>query len=496
MEHFDLVIVGSGAGLMVMEAALGKGLRCALIEKAKLGGTCLTKGCIPSKMLVYPADFIREAEKAGRIGVEVGRPAVNWEVVSGRMWEQINFHRTIEENLKRIPNLTIYRGTGAFTGPDSMTVSCEGTEERISGDRFLIAAGARTFVPHVEGLEEAGYVTSETFFGEKFPQRPWESLVIIGGGAISAEFAHIFSAFGTKVSVLVRSGGILNKEEPEIAEFVGRQFTKSGIDLLTNSSPVSVRAEGGKKYLTIENSVTGERSVVECQEIFVASGVRSNADTLALDKAGVETDKSGWIVTNSYLETSRSHIWALGDINGKYQFRHKANYEAQILSRNLFSGEDKQEARYDAVPWAVFTHPQVAHLGMTEQEVQKKGIPYQTAYNHFSEVVGGRAMGYQKRDEDDGFVKVIIGHNKGILGVHIVGPQAAVLLQPFVYLMNAGYQCAKAARAMTAREVEDLRILCPNLGTYAPINNSMVIHPSLNELTAWVFEKVKAAPSE
>lgn len=491
MKHFDLVIVGSGAGLMVMEAALEKGLRCALIEKAKLGGTCLTKGCIPSKMLVYPADFIREAERASRIGVSVGRPAIDWEVISHRMWAQIDFHKTIEKNLGQLPNLTLYKGTGAFTGPSSMTVLQEdGTEEEITGDKFLLAVGARTSVPPVEGLEEAGYVTSETFFGEKYPKKPWESLVIIGGGSISTEFAHIFSAFGTKVTILVRSGGILNKEEPEVAEFVSRQFTENGIEILTHSTPVSVRAEGGKKYVTVENTATKEQSVLECEEIFMASGTRSNADTLALDKAGVEMDKHGWIVTNGYLETSQPGIWALGDVNGKYQLRHKANFEAQILSQNLFSGESKQEVRYDAVPWAVFTHPQVAHLGLTEQEVQEKGIPYQTAYNHFSEVVGGRAMGYRKRDGDDGFVKVIIGYDKKLLGVHIVGPQAAVLLQPFVYLMNAGYQCQKVRRAMAAREVDDLRIMYPNLGTYAPINNSMVIHPSLNELTAWVFEKI------
>ena len=491
LEHFDLVIVGSGAGLMVMEVALEKGLRCALIEQAKMGGTCLTKGCIPSKMLVYPADFIRETERADRIGIAVGKPAIHWDVISDRMWKQINFHHTIEENLKSTPNLAVYKGSASFTGANTMMIAREGAADvEISGDKFVIAAGARTFVPPVEGLEEAGYITSETFFGEKFPQKPWKSLVIIGGGAIGTEFAHIFSAFGTKVTILARSNGFLNKEEPEVAAFVGRQFEENGIDVLTNSEAVSVRAEGGKTYVTVENSVTGKCSVVECEEILVASGIRSNADTLALERAGVETDEHGWIVTNAYLETSRAHIWALGDINGKYQLRHKANYEAQILSRNLFSGEEKQKVHYDAVPWAIFTHPQVAHLGMTEGEARSKGIPYQTAYNHFSEVVGGIAMGYRKKDEDDGFVKVILGHDKKILGVHIVGPQAAVLLQPFVYLMNAGYECQKTACTQSGQRADYLRLLCPHLGTYEPINDSMVIHPSLSELTAWVFEKV------
>ena len=492
MECFDLVIVGSGAGLMVMEAALNSGLRCAIVEKAKFGGTCLTKGCIPSKMLVYPADFIREADESERVGIRIPRPEIDWGVISKRMWEQIDFSKSIEASLQDIQNLTVYKGIGAFTGPNNMSISCEGrANETIYGEKFVIAAGAKTFIPPVEGLERAGYVTSETFFGDKFPKKLWKSLAIIGGGAISAEFAHIFSAFGTKVTIIARSE-ILNKEEKEVAKFVSRQFAKNGIDLLTNSTIMSVSATGGMKSITIENSITKSHTIVECDEIFVASGVRSNADELALENGGVAVDKHGWVVTNSYLETSNKNIWALGDINGKYQFRHKANYEAQILIHNLFSDGDKKEARYDTVPWAIFTHPQVAHVGMTEAEAQMKGLSYRTAVNHYSEVVGGRAMGYQDKDDDNGFVKVIISEDKTILGVHIVGPQAAILLQPFVYLMNVGYQCKKTKQTMNAKGLDTLRILCPNIDTYEPINDSMVIHPSLNELTAWVFEKLNA----
>jgi len=493
VKHFDIVIVGSGAGLMVMEAALSKGLRCAIVEKAKFGGTCLTKGCIPSKMLVYPADFIREAEESARVGIRTARPEIDWDAISKRMWEQIDFNKSIETSLQNIPNLTVYKGIGAFTGPNNMCISREDkADETIYGDKFVIAAGARTNIPPVEGLENAGYVTSETFFGDKFPKTLWKSLVILGGGAISAEFAHIFSAFGTKVTIIARSE-ILNKEEEEVAQFVGRQFTKNGISLLTNSTILSVSASGGEKYITIENSMTKSRTVVECEEIFVASGVRSNADALSLEKASVATDKHGWIVTNSYLETSNENVWALGDINGKYQFRHKANYEAQILIHNLFSSGDKKEVYYDTVPWAIFTHPQVAHVGLTEKEAKSKGISYRTAINHYSEVVGGRAMGYRDGDDDNGFVKIIISEDKKILGVHIAGPQAAILLQPFVYLMNVGYQCKKTKQALNTKELDALRILCPNIDTYEPINDSMVIHPSLNELTAWVFEKLNTA---
>ena len=490
MNHFDVVIVGSGAGLMVMEAALNKGLRCAIIEKAKFGGTCLTKGCIPSKMLVYPADFIREIQSAKRIGIKISEPEIDWKIISSRMWEQIDFNEKIEKSLNNIPNLTIYKGSGTFTGSKSMVVTCDGkADEIIYGDKFIIAAGARTQVPSVNGLESAGYVTSETFFGEKFPKKPWKSLAILGAGTIAAEFAHIFSAFGTKVTIIARSERILRKEEEEISEFVGKQFINSGVDLLTNSDIVSVSSDGERKYVTTENRITKEQTVVECEEIFVASGVQSNADSLSLEKAGVEVDKNGWIKTNSYLETTAENIWALGDINGKYQLRHKANYEAQILIQNLFSQDRKKEVSYNAVPWTIFTHPQVSRVGMTEKEVQEKGIPYKAAKNYYSEIVGGRAMGYKNGDQDNGFVKMIIGEDKKILGVHIVGPQASVLLQPFVFLINQGYQCKKSAQNCGDKEIEALRIICPNIGTYAPINDSMIIHPSLNELTAWVFEK-------
>jgi len=493
LKRFDVVIVGSGAGLMVTEGALNSGLSCAIVENGKFGGTCLTKGCIPSKVLVYPADFIREAEESGRVGLHTPRPEIDWDALSKRMWEQIGFSKVIENRLMNIPNLTVYKGNGVFSGPDSMVVSCEGkADETIYGDKFVIAAGARTFVPSVAGLESAGYVTSETFFGEKFPKKLWKSLAIIGGGAISAEFAHIFSAFGTKATIIARSE-ILNKEEREVAQFVGRQFAKNGIDVLTNSTILSVSAGEGKKTIAIENSITKSHTVVECEEIFVASGVRSNGDALSLDKAGVEVDKRGWIVTNPYLETSNEAVWALGDINGKYQFRHKANYEAQILVRNLFSDGDKRAARYDTVPWAIFTHPQVAHVGMTEQETKDKGLSYRTAVSHYSEVPGGRAMGYRKGDGDDGFVKIVVGEDAKILGVHIVGPQAAILLQPFVYLMNIGYQCRKTRQAIKAKGLAELRVMCPNLDTYEPINDSMVIHPSLNELAAWVFDKLNTA---
>jgi mycothione reductase len=344
-------------------------------------------------------------------------------------------------------------------------------DEVIEGDRFIIATGAKSQTPKVKGLEETGYITSENFFGEQYPEKPWESLAIIGSGAISLEFAHIFSAFGTKVTMIARSERILKKEDIDIAEFVEKQFRSNDIDILTESDIVSVTKEGALKVITIENRNTKEKKVIRCEEILVASGSRTTTDDLALDKAGVEMDKAGWITTNEYLETNQPNIWAIGDINGKYQFRHKANHEAQVLANNILGDKDKKKVNYYATPWAIFTHPQVGRVGDTEQELKDQGIPYLTAKNYYSEVVGGRAMGFKTGDEDNGFVKVLLGKDKRILGVHVVGPQAAALVQPFVYLMNME--------------------LKSDLSAYDIIDDSMIIHPSLSELTAWVLGKIE-----
>jgi len=486
MKKYDLVVIGSGSGLMVAEAALTSGKTCAIIEKAKFGGTCLTKGCIPSKMLVYPADLIREAERSDSVGIYFDKPRIDWEEISSRMWKQINYSKEIEKNLKQTENLQVYNGTAEFTGKKTLQIKlADGSfSEEIEGDIILIANGSRSSIPPIKDIEQTGYVIPETFFGNKFPSKPCDSLIIVGGGAIGAEFAHIFSAFGTKVTIVEMRTRLLSTEEEEISSFVEAGFKNNGITVLTNSKIIASGSGAHKKNLTLEDMTTGEHKVIEADEIFLASGVRSNADTLHLENTAVETDARGWIKTNDYLETTAKDIYAIGDINGKYQFRHKANYEAETLMHNLFGDGEKRKASYNAVPWAIFTWPQVAHVGMTEEEAKKAGGRYWVGRNYYSQVASGIAMGISEKSLDNGFVKLIVGEEKTILGVHIVGPHASILAQPFVYLMSIKYICER-------REFEKCRNLgCPQLGSYMPINDSMVIHPSLNELTAWVIGNI------
>ena len=491
MINYDYVIIGSGAGLMVLESALSSGFNCAIIENSKFGGTCLTKGCIPSKMLVYPADLIREAREGKKIGIDFAPPSIDWAKISSRMWAQIGHSEAIEKSLDGTDGLSVYKGTGEFTGENTMRVKYKdgSYSSEFSADNFIIAAGAHSYIPAIEGLEEVGYVISETFFGEKFPSKPWKSLIIVGGGPVGCEFANIFSAFGTKITLIQAGNRVLKSEDEEISAFVTSQFEHNEIDVITNVKIISAATSGNGKTLTIEDGA-GNRRVIEGEEIFISAGVRSNGDSLGLDKTGVEVDSRGWITTNEYLETSQQNIWALGDINGKYQFRHKANFEAGILIKNIFGYGEKKKVCYNTVPWAVFTAPQVAHVGLTEEEAKSAGLSYRVGKNFYSQIASGISMGFKNGESDDGFVKLIVGEDKKILGVHIVGPNAAVLLQPFVYLMNAGHICAKIESENSVK-LDELRVMCPPLGTYTPINDSMVIHPSFSELTAWALDNIK-----
>ena len=474
MKEFDLIVVGSGAGLLVLEAGLQAGWTCALVENGPIGGTCLNRGFIPSKILTTPADLLREVQAARRIGVSAPDASLDWELVSERMWAKIDKNADMEESLRAMPGLTLYRGTAEFSGIKRLIVrppDAGAPGEEIAGQRIVLATGARSLVPPIPGLEEAGYITTETFFGAKYPRRPWPTLAVIGGGIIAAEIAHVFSAAGTKVSIVEMLPRLLAAEEPEVSALVEHEFRRE-IELFLNKRAVAVRAANGVKTVVFEDVTTQEIGEAVADEVFVAVGRRSNSDLLKPEKGGIKTDRRGWIEVDAYLETSQPGVWAVGDALGGLQFRHKAN-----------AGD------YSVVPWAVFTHPQIGHVGMTEGEAVAKGHEILVGVNHYSSIAKGYAMGYLPGAPDDGFVKVVVDRNGKILGAHVVGPEAALLVQPFVYLMNAGFVCAPPHPSGGAIDKE--QTACSEAGTYFPIDRSMVIHPSLNELTGWAFSMLK-----
>ncbi|MBD3226879.1 MAG: dihydrolipoamide dehydrogenase [Candidatus Lokiarchaeota archaeon] len=492
METYDLIVIGAGVGLNIINGALRRGLKVAVIEKGKVGGTCLTRGCIPSKILVYPADVIREAQHANKVGLDIKIQNVDWNMIAKRMWSQIDHSKQMKQGLKHTPNLRFFDGTAEFIAEYTLKVKQNngGESKPFKGDKIVIASGARSLIPPIKGLEETGYITNESFFGDKFPKKPWKSLIIIGGGIIAAEFAHIFSAFGTDVTIIEMLPNLLNTEEPEISEFVEKEFKKH-MTVLTNKKAIATSKEKGVKVVTVEDTESGKTSKVKGEEIFVATGRKSNTDLLKVEKSGIEMDKRGWIKINDYLETNKKNIWCIGDANGKYQFRHKANYEAEILENNLWAEKDgKHLIDYSTTPWAIYTWPQVAHVGMTEQEALDGEFKIYTAINHYSEVAKGFAMGYEEGADDDGFVKLIINRDRTILGAHIVGQFATVLIQQFVYLMNAGYAC-KLEPEKAMDQIPKPERACPTAGSFIPIYRSQVIHPSINEVAAWALGNIK-----
>jgi mycothione reductase len=451
MREYDLIVIGTGAGLNVASRARAQDLRVAIVEDGPLGGTCLNRGCIPSKILVEPANAVRQAEDAKRIGVTAKIESMDFQIVKKRMWDLVLHDRGgMEKGVASDPGLDFYNVRGEFFGSKSLKVGAE----QITAPKIMIACGARTLVPTIKGLEEAGYLTSETVFNiQHIPKR----LAILGGGYKACEFAHFFTAFGTEVTIIGRNPVLLPREEPEISELVLKKMSEL-CSVHVNREEVEVKVSAEGKTLTHKDRATESISEVIVDDILAATGVRSNADLLKASQTGVQLDEKGFIVVNEYLETNVPGIWAFGDIIGRNMYRHTANYEADVAWYNAF-GKQKVKLLEHAVPHAVFAYPEVAGVGMTEAAIKKRGRRYFVGRAKYIDTAKGFAMG-----EEEGFCKVIVdAETMRILGAHAVGPHASLLVQPIVYLMNAGD------------------------GTFNPIARSQTIHPALSEVMVNAF---------
>lgn len=459
MDKFDLIVIGSGAGAHVASQAGHAGLRVALVDQGPAGGTCLNSGCVLSKMLIYPADVIRTIQDAGAVGVRAEIDEIDFQKIMNRMRAVREKTRTnLEMALRGKENLTYYQGQAEFIGDNTLAVG----DRTITAPKIVIASGARSLVPPIPGLLEVGFLDNVSLLELKLLPK---SLIIIGAGFIGCEFGHFFSAVGSDVIIIGRSPRILDREDPEICRIVKGVLSRY-LRLITSHEAIKVERNGEKKVVTAKSLVDGKISRFEADEILLAVGRRSNSDLLHPEKSGVETDGRGWIKVNEYLETSKSGIWALGDAIGKHMFRHTANYESEVVSHNLLRAEredDREAVDFHAVPHAVFTHPQVAGVGMTEAEALDAGLKILVGRAKYLDVAMGVAMA-----EEHGFVKVVLEEETGrILGASAAGPMAAELVQQVVYLMNTEYQ--------------DLM----------PVIKSQVIHPTINEVLVRAFSELK-----
>ena len=455
MKEYGLIVIGTGAGMNVVDVALQRGLRVAIVEEGPLGGTCLNRGCIPSKVLVHAADSIREAEAAARAGVSLRLEKVDFALLKKRMWDIVLTGRhELEQGVKRVPGLDLYPIKGSFVSDYTMQVG----NETIKASRIVIASGARAQIPPVPGLDGVKYHTYRTVFD--IEEQP-ESIVILGGGYIGCEFAHFFSAIGTKVTLVGRNPALLPHEEPETSALVRKRLS-AHVEVHTGAETLRVEGREGRIAVAVKDPQTGEKTV-EAQHLLVATGVRSNSDWVMPEKTGVKTDDKGWIQTNQFLETTKPNIYALGDALGRNMYRHTANYQASVVRYNLFS-EKRATVDLHAVPHAVFTDPQVGQVGMTEEEA-KAGRKVMVGFARYYDT----AMGYAYADEE-AFVKVIVEHpSRRILGATVVVPQASIMVQQVVNLMNAEAQ------------------------TYMPLARAQIIHPTLTEALASAFGALKPA---
>jgi mycothione reductase len=450
MEKFDVIVIGAGAGENVVNSAIAEGLKVALVERGPLGGTCLNNGCIPSKMLIYPADVIRMAQDAKAVGVEA-TAKLDFRFIMDRMRSFVREEREeSEESFQKIKNLTLIKETAEFVGDHVLKAG----NRTITAPKIVIATGARPQVPPIPGLKEAGFLDNVTLLDLNAAPK---SLIVLGGGYIGCEYGHFFSAMGTDVTIVQRPLLLLNDEDPEVGDTVAKAMEKY-VNIRTGHEADRVAVEDGKKVVYAKDRKTGSSARFEADEILLALGRKSNSDLLKPEKAGVETDEKGWIKVNGYLETNVPGIWALGDATGKHMFRHVANAEAGIVAHNMLH-DHKIPFDDHAVPHAVFTHPQVGAVGMTLDDARAKGIKVMVGKAMYSSMAKGVAMA-----NTDGFVKVVVARITGkIMGCSIVGPDAAALVQQVIYLMNCGN------------------------GDMAPLYKSMVIHPAISEVVMNAF---------
>ncbi len=427
VQEFDLIVIGGGAGLDVASGLAGTGIKVALVERGPPGGTCLNRGCIPSKMLLHSADVAETIRTADRFGIHVKGYTVDFASIVRRVSSTVDHDAAeIARGLQTSTNPRWYASDGRFVGPKTLQVG----SETLRAERIVIASGGRPAIPEIPGLREAGFMTSDQAL--RLEVQPG-SLTIIGGGYIAAELAHFFGALGTEVHIVQRGPTLVPREDEEVA----RQFTeiaRQKYDVHTQSATEKVTKRRGRYELVIRAENGGGRRTIESEQLLVATGRQTNADGLDLAKTGVKTDARGFVVTNEFLETNVPGIVALGDAVGHFLFRHSANLEAQYDYFNLLDPTRKSAVDYRAMPHAIFASPQIAGVGQTEQELRSGGVDYVVGREPYSRTGMGLAL-----QDQTGFAKILVDRqSRRIFGCHVLGPDASTLIHEVVVAMRSG----------------------------------------------------------
>jgi len=432
VREFDLMIIGAGSGNSII-GPQHDSWKIAMIERGKFGGTCMNVGCIPSKMFVYSALLAELAGHGPALGVNTRFEGADWPAIRDRVFGRIDpIAEAGADYREGLDNVTVYRDSARFVGPKQVAVG----GEVITADKIVLAAGARPVIPDVPGLADIGYHTSDTIMRlDELPER----LLVIGGGYIATELGNVFGSFGSKVTFLVRSGALLRHEDDDVS----LRFTEAyrhKFDVRCNTQVLSARSDNGEICLTI--SQDGVHSEIRGDQLLVATGRTPNSDDLNVAAGGIDVDGSGYVPTDSRMRTNVAGVWALGDITNPAQLKHVANYEARVVAHNITNPDSPIEIDGRPVPHAVFGHPQVASVGLTERDCQARGIPHISHIQDFGSAAYGWAM-----EDTQSFVKLIADPvSRLLLGVHIIGPQASTLIQQLIQGMTLGQTVDQIAR--------------------------------------------------
>jgi mycothione reductase len=459
MKQYDLISIGTGSAMGIVEAMISENpkVRVAVIDKDEPGGICLTRGCIPSKLLLYPAELVRTVEKARTFGIASEIKKVDFRKVMERMRNIIHGDiDKVRQGLSHSKNVDYYPEAAEFVAPYTLKVG----DETVTAKMIILGTGSKPAVPPIKGVEETGYLTSDTILN--ITELP-NSIIIVGGGYIAAEYSHFLSSMGASVTVIGRNPQFIPEEEPEVSALAQRELGKHVTIYVNHEVRETKVTSEGKKMVVAVNRETGKKLEVTADELLIATGRAPLSDLLHPEKGGIKTDSHGWIIVDEHLETSQPNVWALGDANGKYPFKHVANYEAAIVYNNAVLKRNVK-ADYHAVPHAVFTYPEIAAVGIGEKEaIEKYGADkLLIGFYRYEDTAKGEAM-----DARDCFVKVIVERSTTkILGAHIIGPYASVLIHEIIPLMYTQEQSAR------------------------PIRDSMHIHPALSEVVDRAFRSL------
>ena len=444
MTHFDLAIIGSGSGNSIITPDWD-GKKVAIIDGGTFGGTCLNVGCIPTKMFVYPAQLAAAAADGARLGVDTASSGVRWRDIRDRIFTRID---AISDGGRRyrdeeLDNVTLFSENVRFVSPHALVTA---SGQKITADEIVVAAGSRPVLPDVPGMDLPQVHTSDTVMRiDELPAR----VLIIGGGYIAAEFGFVFSAFGSDVTVAARSGALLRPLDETVSErFTAEASKQWNVQLNTTVDSLSENADGSVH--AVLSGPAGD-SGLDVDLVLVATGRTPNTDRLDVAAAGFDLTADGRLAVDSYGRVLASGVpaqgvWALGDISSPYQLKHVANHEARVVAHNLVHPGDLRAMDHRFVPAAVFSSPQIASVGMTEDQAladtEARGVQLALAVQEYGSTAYGWAM-----EDSTGFVKLLAEKESGwLLGAHIMGHEASMLLQPLVQAMEFGVDASTMAR--------------------------------------------------